>query len=215
MNKLKIIKLIEILEKNGVKIRPRNLNNISYNADKSIVNKEGQLYFGEDLTVETVGQDINRTDIYDSRFNDMNSYKCNRMIVISELFENISFAQKEKYNEIVESYIVDEFEIIEHEDLLMNYLKNDSFFRELYYVINEYPCKNAEWIKNIGKEKSYSFGNKYYEDLDVIKITIFEDLIKYYYLRSGSENIIPLSNDSKSLDNCIFSVIRDIKKIYD
>lgn len=135
----------------------------------------------------------NIREVYD------NVRELNRYLAVSELLRAINifnggqgiidFEKAKVYVNRINQQIgrsLDFHEIIKMENLI-DLIKKDKLFRELFFSVNEVCCNRDERYRGYKKqENKYCFGNKkYHEDLDIVDITVYDDCVELLHRGEG------------------------------
>lgn len=209
---MKISEMIEILNiNNAVPFIPYP-GGYGKKEQLTIYSTNEGICFWEDATIWFISIDENNKDfIYKigsqlkSKFYKLNDNhrELNKYLAVCQLLMAIhkydsrnvqlSFEQIKKYVDDLNTHIYNslDFNEISHMNDLIERIKGDEFYKELYFTVNEIKCRKADRYRGYQKkEKHYCFGNKrYHEKLDVVRITAYDDCVE---MTCESGEIIPV-----------------------
>lgn len=131
----------------------------------------------------------------------------------------LSFEQIKKYVDDLNTHIYKslDFNEISHMSDLIEKIKKDELYKELYFSVYEIKSRKADRYKCYNKEeKHYCFGNKkYHEKLDVVRITAYDDCVEMTFEPHGLALKTPLDERAEhTLEGKIFLILDKLTSHY-
>lgn len=207
---MKISEMIEILNINNVPFIPY-ADGCGIKDTLTIYPTAKGISYWNNATIRFISIDKNNKDfIYEigsklkSEFYKLeaNSRELNKYLAVSQLLMAIDIynggkgqvpsGQIKQYVDNLNAHIYNSLDFSEISQMsdLIECIRADELYRELLFSVHEVKSRKADRYRGYDKkENHYSFGNrKYHEDLDVVRITTYDDCIEF---TSKSGDIMP------------------------
>lgn len=227
---MKISDMIEILKINSVPFIPLPPG-YGEKGQLTIYATDKGICYWEDATIWFINIDENNKDFIYNIGNELKSnfYKLNdnhrelnKYLAVCQLLMAINkyklgdgelpFGQIKKYVDCLNTHIYNslDFNEISHMNDLIERIKEDSLYKELYFTVNEIKCRKSDRYRGYKNEENhYSFGNiRYHEKTDIVRITAYYDCVEMTFEPHGLSLEIPLDmRREHSLEGKIFSIL--------